>query len=179
MRAQLNQRVPMGSVIKCRRSTTGRSGATQGLTGQATSDTGPVKLTFDNTPPDGSPGVLLGFIEGQRRPAIWRRPRRTTGERPCSGRSTRYFGPRPQPAPLRRKDWADEVWTPRLLRGLHAARACCSTRATRCARPSAAIHWAGTETATGWAGYMDGAVESGQRAAAEVLAGSERGRSVK
>jgi monoamine oxidase len=32
------------------------------------------------------------------------------------------------------------------------------------------VHWAGTETATYWSGYMDGAVSSGQRAAAEVLA---------
>ena len=32
------------------------------------------------------------------------------------------------------------------------------------------IHWAGTETSTYWAGYMDGAVRSGRRAAAEVLA---------
>jgi monoamine oxidase len=31
------------------------------------------------------------------------------------------------------------------------------------------IHWAGTETASVWSGYMDGAVSSGQRAAAEVL----------
>ena len=40
----------------------------------------------------------------------------------------------------------------------------------RCAPPGAAIHWAGTETATVWNGYMDGAVQSGKRAAAEVLA---------
>jgi monoamine oxidase len=32
------------------------------------------------------------------------------------------------------------------------------------------VHWAGTETATRWMGYMDGAVRSGQRAAAEALA---------
>jgi monoamine oxidase len=32
------------------------------------------------------------------------------------------------------------------------------------------IHWAGTETATFWNGYMDGAVRSGERAAKEVLA---------
>lgn len=32
------------------------------------------------------------------------------------------------------------------------------------------IHWAGTETATQWCGYMSGAVQSGQRAAVEVLA---------
>jgi monoamine oxidase len=32
------------------------------------------------------------------------------------------------------------------------------------------LHWAGTETAAVWNGYMDGAVQSGERAAAEVLA---------
>src|SRR4029453_349401 len=32
------------------------------------------------------------------------------------------------------------------------------------------IHWAGTETATVWSGYMEGAVQSGERAASEVLA---------
>jgi monoamine oxidase len=31
------------------------------------------------------------------------------------------------------------------------------------------IHWAGAETATVWSGYMDGAVQSGERAAAEVV----------
>jgi monoamine oxidase len=32
------------------------------------------------------------------------------------------------------------------------------------------LHWAGTETADEWTGFMDGAVRSGQRAAAEVAA---------
>ena len=36
--------------------------------------------------------------------------------------------------------------------------------------PAGLIHWAGTETATVWNGYMDGAVRSGERAAAEILA---------
>ena len=35
--------------------------------------------------------------------------------------------------------------------------------------PQGQIHWAGTETATQWSGYMEGAVQSGERAAAEVL----------
>jgi monoamine oxidase len=37
--------------------------------------------------------------------------------------------------------------------------------------PIGPIHWAGAETATVWNGYMDGAVQSGERTAAEVLAG--------
>jgi monoamine oxidase len=39
-------------------------------------------------------------------------------------------------------------------------------------RPFGRIHWAGTETATYWTGYMDGATSAGQRAAHEVLFGS-------
>ena len=35
--------------------------------------------------------------------------------------------------------------------------------------PVGPIRWAGTETASAWAGYMDGAVRSGEQAAAEVL----------
>jgi monoamine oxidase len=45
---------------------------------------------------------------------------------------------------------------------------------TECGRalrePVGLIHWAGTETSVEWMGYMEGAVRSGKRAAAEVLA---------
>ena len=34
--------------------------------------------------------------------------------------------------------------------------------------PVGPIHWAGTETATNWAGHMDGAVSAGERAAREA-----------
>ena len=40
-------------------------------------------------------------------------------------------------------------------------------------RPVGRIHWAGTETAREWIGYMDGGIEAGQRAAGEVLAAIE------
>jgi monoamine oxidase len=36
--------------------------------------------------------------------------------------------------------------------------------------PVGPIHWAGAETATVWNGYMDGAVQSGERAAVEAFA---------
>jgi len=34
--------------------------------------------------------------------------------------------------------------------------------------PFGRIHWAGSETASRWMGYVDGAVRSGERAAEEV-----------
>ena len=36
--------------------------------------------------------------------------------------------------------------------------------------PPGRMHWAGTESATRWAGFMDGAVSSGESAAAAILA---------
>ncbi len=36
-------------------------------------------------------------------------------------------------------------------------------------KPEGRIHWAGTEMATVSTGFMDGAIESGKRAAAEVI----------
>ena len=54
-------------------------------------------------------------------------------------------------------------------RGHRRARRCCAYgHALR--EPVGRIHWAGTETSTYWNGYMDGAIRSGERAAAEVLA---------
>lgn len=36
-------------------------------------------------------------------------------------------------------------------------------------KPYQNLHFAGTETASQWMGYMDGAVDAGRRAASEVL----------
>ena len=52
-------------------------------------------------------------------------------------------------------------------RGLPARPAASST-ARRIRTPVRRIHWAGTETSDYWQGYMDGAVRSGERVAAEV-----------
>jgi monoamine oxidase len=66
-------------------------------------------------------------------------------------------------------DWTREQWT----RGCPVAIAgpgVLTEYGPHIARPVGRIHWAGTETATYWHGYMDGAVRSGHRAAAEVRA---------
>ena len=57
---------------------------------------------------------------------------------------------------------------PRLPGGA-AAPGSCSAYGPALRAPIGRIHWAGTETSTYWHGYMDGAVRSGERAAAEVL----------
>src|ERR1700691_5200996 len=64
-RDQLTQRLPAAAVIKTYAISPEPFWRNDGLNGQAASDTGPVKVTFDNSPPSGQPGVLMGFIEGK------------------------------------------------------------------------------------------------------------------
>src|SRR5207245_7664187 len=64
LRDQLTQRAPMGSYAKVDAVYETPFWRAEGLTGQAVSVNGPVRVTFDSTPKEGSPGVLLGFIGG-------------------------------------------------------------------------------------------------------------------
>ena len=57
-------RVPMGRVIKLQAVYDAPFWRADGLAGYTNADMAPIELTFDNSPPDGAPGVLLGFIEG-------------------------------------------------------------------------------------------------------------------
>ena len=169
-RAQLDQRVPMGTVMKCMAIYDRPFWRDEGLNGMATSNTGPVKLTFDNSPPDGRPGVLLGFIEGQaaRDMADAAPDERRDAVIECF---VRYFG---SAAESRLRDYVDKSWAKdRWSRGCYVGFTPPGVlvgyrNAIRA--PVGPIHWGGTETAEEWAGYMDGAIDSGLRVAGEVLA---------
>src|SRR2546423_902431 len=81
-----------------------------------------------------------------------------------------YFGKRAgKPIDVVEQDWSAEEWT-RGCYGAHLAPGVWTQFGPALREPIGRIHWAGTETAAVWAGYMDGAVQSGQRAAAEGLA---------
>src|SRR5207247_1446724 len=66
LRDQLTQRMPMGTVIKVHCIYETPFWREEGLSGQVTSDTGLVRISFDNSPESGSPGILLAFIEGDQ-----------------------------------------------------------------------------------------------------------------
>ena len=71
-------------------------------------------------------------------------------------------------AATRLPDWTADPWT-RGCYGAHFPPGTWTQFGPALRRPVGLLHWAGTETATEWSGYMDGAVQSGKRAAAEVL----------
>jgi len=168
-RDQLTQRLPAGSVIKVFAAYDRPFWREDGLNGQAVSDTGPVKITFDNSPPSGRPGVLVGFLEG-REARLW--AQRSPGERrqAALGCFTRYFGPgASDPGEFVERDWMAEEFT-RGCYGAHFTPGVWTSYGHALREPVGRIHWAGAECSPVWNGYMEGAVRSGEATAAEVLA---------
>jgi monoamine oxidase len=168
-RDQLMQRIPQGSVIKCMAVYADPFWRRDGYSGQVTSTDGPVKVVFDNTPSTGGVGVLLGFLEGEQARSLGRLPlsERRNAVLDCF---KRFFGPRANDAyEYVEQSWAEEEFTRGCYAGYLPPGAWTSlgfALRQRCGR----IHWAGTETAEVWNGYMDGAISSGERAAREVIA---------
>ena len=167
-RDQLTQRLPAGSVMKTFAVYDEPFWRREGLNGQAASDTGPVKVTFDNSPPSGTPGVLMGFVEaGDGR----RLARRTPEERREAVLAcfTRYFGPAAAaPREFVERDWMAEEFT-RGCYGAHFTPGVWTSYGHALREPVGRIHWAGAECSPVWNGYMEGAVRSGEDAASAVL----------
>src|SRR5215204_5183651 len=168
LRDQLTQQVPMGYVIKVQIAYPEPFWRAERLSGSVFSLDDEVSVIFDNSPPDLRCGVLLGFLEG--------RHARSAGKLPPEERRTlvlsvftKFFGPRAaDPDEYVERDWAAEEWS----RGCYGGRlgtGVWTGYGEALWEPVGRIHWAGTETADVWNGYMDGAVRSGERAAREVL----------
>lgn len=168
-RDQLTQKVPAGTVIKCFAAYPKPFWRDAGLNGQAVSDQGPVKVTFDVSPPEAEVGLLLGFVEGgvARR---WQRLPDEQRRREVLACFERFFGSQAaNPIAYLEKDWSAEEFS-RGCFGAHFAPGVLTSYGEILREPVSRIHWAGSEYATEWNGYMEGAVRSGARVASEVLA---------
>jgi monoamine oxidase len=168
VRDGLSQRMAQGSVVKCMAIYERPFWRERGLSGAVTSVSGPVSVGFDNSPPDGSPGVLLGFLEGTaaRRHADLPQSERRRVVADCFAR---LFG-REAADPVGYVDraWGADEWSRGCYGGFMAPGAW-TDHGAALRQPVGPLHWAGAETATVWNGYMDGAVGSGEDAAAAVL----------
>ena len=166
-RDQMTQRMPQGAIIKCMAIYDEPFWRAEGLSGTAVSDGGSINAIFDNTPPDGSPGVLLGFLDG-RAARIWGSASAEERRAEVIRVFTRLFGrAASRPVGYVDRNWADEPWSRGCYSGAFGPSGWTDFGAALRA-PVGRIHWAGTETAIVWNGYIDGAITSGHRAAAEV-----------
>lgn len=166
-RDQLCQRMPMGATTKLIAIYDRPFWREASLSGEVVADGRPFTVVFDNTTPDGT-AALIGFIVGE--PA-----RRFTAlpvhqqHAEALGALTRWFGPAAStPAEIVVKDWSEDPWTRGCPVGV-CGPLTLSVHGDALTRPVDRLHWAGTETASVWTGFMEGAVRSGERAASEVL----------
>lgn len=168
-RDQLAQRMPPGSVVKCVAVYDQPFWRGEGLSGQAVSIDGTlVRATLDSSHPERGPGVLGIYLLGSagRAAARMREGERRQAVLHCLAR---FFGARARaPSAFLERNWLQEEWT----RGCYHGVAQCGIY-TSCGaalrRPIGRLHWAGSETGAHAMGSMGGALESGERAAREII----------
>ncbi|KAK3595095.1 hypothetical protein CHS0354_002348 [Potamilus streckersoni] len=148
----------------------GQSGEVVTNGGESTSiecDKGPLCVVYDGTTCRGSP-ALIGFIGGQQ--AIQWGQQEAYHRRSAVLKSlSEFFGDQVfKYIDYREKNWNEEPYTeggPVCCVGPGAMRNFNSGLRNQFDR----IHFAGTESAMVWCGYMSGAVQAGKRAAVEIL----------
>jgi monoamine oxidase len=168
LRDGLTQQIPAGSVIKFQVGYDTPFWREEGLNGFVLSLDDEFDIVLDNSPHDASCGVLVGFLEGAhaRKATVM-----NAKERRDLVVSTlvKYFGPKAgRPFDVVEQDWTAEEFT----RGCYGGRlgaGVWTQYGKALSAPIGRIHWAGSETSDIWNGYMDGAIRSGRRAAAEIL----------
>ncbi|XP_040278099.1 amine oxidase [flavin-containing] B-like [Bufo bufo] len=171
IRNQLIQRLPMGSVIKTMmyyKEAFWRKLDYCGAMFIDDEDT-PVEITLDDTKPDGSCPAIMGFILCRRASKL---THLTKEER--KRRISEYYAKAMgtdkalHPVHYEEKNWSEEQYSG----GCHAAYfppGIMTQYGSVIRQPCGKLYFAGTETATQWSGYMDGAVQAGERAAREVM----------
>ncbi|KAK7882334.1 hypothetical protein WMY93_028508 [Mugilogobius chulae] len=171
LRNQLIHRVPMGSVIKCMVYYKENFWRKKGYCGSMMiEDNGsPIGLTLDDTKPDGTVPAIMGFILASKCRELSGLTKEERLKRICEIFS-KVLGTDEalHPVHYEEKNWCEEEYSggcytayfpPGIL-----------TQYGRVLRePFGRLYFAGTETATEWSGYMEGAVEAGERAAREIM----------
>ena len=166
-RLQLLRHMDMGQLMKCDAVYQRPFWRDAGLNGFGLNDSGAARAVFDNSPKDGTPGVLLAFVGG----ATWRTygPMSKAKRRQAvlEGFAAMFGEQALHPIEYVEHDWTKERWTRGGPTAVHAP-GTLTQFGSAIRRPFGRVHWAGTETSTYWSGYMDGAVRAGERAATEV-----------
>nr|WP_263326736.1 FAD-dependent oxidoreductase [Neobacillus sp. Marseille-Q6967] len=167
-RDQLCQRIWQGSVIKSVLVYGEPFWRKNGVSGISYYDKGPVKATLDSSTPGQREGVLTTFVTGS--------DARRLGELDETSRKNtvleclcHLFGDEIlHPIAYFDKDWSADPWARGGYAG-HFSPGTLSQFGDTLWKPIGPIHFAGSETATEWRLYMEGALEAGERAALEII----------
>ena len=166
-RDQLTQRFSMGAAIKVVVTYEHPFWREAGFSGEVVSADGPLSVVYDCSSSNDSQPALVGFVVGSQA-RQWSTQPLADRQRRVTGALARYFGDAANSfSDYQELDWGTEPWT----RGGPAAAlppGVLTNSFAHIRKPEGRIHWAGTETATEWIGYMEGAIQAGERAADEI-----------
>ncbi len=125
-------------------------------------------VVFDNSPFNGSKGILMGFSLAEKAKQLMQHDQATRKEI-VKASFIKMFGPEAANIEYYTdKSFTEEPFTKGCYAGMFPPRVITELQ-TSLATPFHRIHWAGTETSIQFNGYMEGAVRSGERAAREIL----------
>ena len=140
-----------------------------GLNGTSFDHLSPVGETADSSVPEkiSRAGVLTGFVytDHARRLAVMPEDER---KKLILREVANRFGPKAlEPTIYHEFNWSTQPWTRGCFTGFLTPGA--TTLFGSAVRdPTGPLHWAGTETATDWPSFIDGAIKSGYRVADEI-----------
>jgi monoamine oxidase len=140
----------------------------RGLSGLAFADAGPVQMVVDDSPEGGRPGILVGFVTGGPARELRSLSAHDRREAALGAIGHALADDAPPPVAYRDLNWLDERWSrgaPVTLMGPGVL----TDVGSSLRPPVGPIHWAGTDTATAWNGYVEGGIQAGERAADEVV----------
>jgi monoamine oxidase len=170
-RMHLTQRMAMGAIamVTCVYDTPWWRTSADRLSGTSVSDGALVGFASDTgLPGDEGPGILTGFIQGDMLFKWIRLPPDIRRER-VIGDLVDLYG---EYAGIS-ADYVEALWPQDQLTGgaynAYLPPGGWSSYGRAIREPFGRISWAGSETATEWFGYMEGAATAGDRAAEEVL----------
>jgi monoamine oxidase len=170
-RMHLTQRMAMGPIAKivCIYDTPWWRTSRERLSGTSCSKGRLAGFTADTSPPgDEGPGVLTGFIQGDIL-FEWIELAPDDRKEWVNNDLVELFGEEARnPVDYVEALWPQEQFTGGAYNGYLPPGGWTSYGRT-IREPFGRISWAGTETATQWYGYLDGAATAGERAAEEVL----------
>jgi monoamine oxidase len=167
-RAQLTQRFAMGATVKVIVTYDRPFWREAGYSGEVVSADGPLSIVYDNTSHDEKQAALVGFIVGKHA-RQWSSQPAADRERRVLAALASYFGDDARACQeYHELDWGAEAWSAGCPVGGLPPGALTDCFANL-RKPEGRIHFAGTEAATEWMGYMEGAIQSGERAADEVV----------
>ncbi|KAM9321264.1 amine oxidase [flavin-containing] B-like [Gastrophryne carolinensis] len=171
LRNQLIQRLPMGSVIKCMVYYKEAFWRKMGLCGcmMIEEEDTPMGFTLDDTKPDGSAPAIIGLIVSRKASQMATMSKEERKQKICEYYA-KVMGTKEalHPVHYEDKDWCKEQYSgggytsyfpPGIMTQFGSV----------IREPVGKVYFAGTETATEWSGYMEGATQAVERAAREIM----------